>query len=71
MAKHKLVIADMKKDMPPGARDKNVKRDRTGSVILETVDFKKRAFIFEDPDISYEEAALRGAKRAKKIKKEK
>jgi len=63
MAKRTLVIADMKKDMPRGVRDPNVKRDRTEEVILETVDFKKREFIFDDPETSYIDAAIRGAKR--------
>ena len=69
MAKRKLIIADMKKDMPKGARDESVKRDRTGAVILNTVNWDKKKFLFEDPAETFEEAVLEGAKAAQVKKK--
>ena len=72
-----LVIADMEKDMPKGARILaaglheivNLPANFALSIDLDRIDFNKREIIFANPDDSYADAAIAGAKKGLARKK--
>ena len=69
MGKRKLVIADMHKSMPPGARDKSIKYHKTdnlplweaGDIDLSSVDWSRRDWIFAEAAEDRGEDAERAA----------